>query len=63
MREVDRKIRASEILGSYEAQAQKLTAVGERMAEKWVTNQAEFLEAVASELREIVNTGNLPEPC
>lgn len=60
MTESDRKIRAGELLGVYEQRATQLTIRGERMAAEWVTNQGEFLAQVADELREIVDTGDLP---
>lgn len=61
MLEMDRKIRASELLSSYEERATKLEKIGGRMAEEWVIRQSAFLSAVCDELREIVATGDLPE--
>ena len=61
MRESDRKIRASELLGSYEAKADKLEKVGTRMALDWVKSQGKFLEVVCEELEGIILTGDLPE--
>ena len=60
MTESERKIRASELLGSYEGKAAKLHKIAERMAEDWIQSQSDFLGEVSSELREIVATGDLP---
>ena len=61
MLEVDRKVQASVLLGSYQGKASKLKAVGDRMAETWVANQAKFFADVCAELEEIIATGDLPE--
>lgn len=61
MLESDRKIRASELLASYEERATKLHKIAGRMAEDWVENQSKFLTGVCDELVEIIATGDLPE--
>jgi len=58
--ESDRKIRAGELLASYEARADQYTKRGRAMAKEWVINQGQFLATVAAELREIIATGDLP---
>lgn len=61
MTEADRKIRASELLASYQARSMKLHKLAGRMAQDWVEQQSKFLQRVSDELVEIIATGDLPE--
>ena len=54
------KLYANDLLSSYDGKARKLNAIGQRMAQEWVENQAEFLNNVAEELRQIILNGEAP---
>lgn len=58
--ESDRKVYASQLLGSYQEKALKFEQTGERMAQEWVINQGKFFEMVCDELRDIIETGDAP---
>ena len=54
------RLYANDLLSSYDTRSRKLRAVGTRMAEDWVIAQAAFLDSVAEELRQIIQTGEAP---
>ena len=60
MNETDRKIRAQELLASYQERANKLEIIAKNMAAQWVTNQSFHLSNCAAYLALIVETGEMP---
>jgi len=54
------KLYAYDLLSSYDGKARKLKATGKRMGEEWVERQGEFLDAIAEELRQIIENGEAP---
>ena len=59
--EPDRKFRAQELLGKYDARSRKLHKIGDRLRARWIKNQAEFLQSVRDELQLIVDSGDIPD--